>query len=817
MTIRNLAALVLGIAGVPMATVLAGQAPGRTVEQWGIFEVSLTGPSDGNPFVDVTLQGEFRRGTRVFAPAGFYDGDGTYRIRFMPDEPGPWTYRTKSNVKALDGVEGRFVCVQAGPGNHGPVRVHDHFQLAYADGTPHFSVGTTCYAWAHQGDAMEEQTLATLKNAPFNKMRMCVFPKSYTYNKNEPQYYPYEGKPLKDWDFTRFNPAFWRHFEKRVGQLRDLGIEADIILWHPYDRWGFAEMGRENDDRYLRYAVARLGAYRNVWWSLANEYDLMAPGAMAGHRGDKEMADWDRFFQILQREDAHQRLRGIHNCRGWYDHSKPWVTHCSIQTSDFQRAKEYRDQYGKPVVYDECRYEGDIPQGWGNLTAPQMVRSFWLGSLAGCYVGHGETYKHPEDLLWWSKGGVLRGQSPARIQFMKDLIEGLPYQQMPPDFSHHPAVCIMAKPGDCYLMYFAEKKPVELDLPGERPYKLDAVDPWEMTILPMGSAGPGRFSFTPTRQDCAIRLTRYAPSEKMRPTAEAAADRTEGVAPLTVRFSTPWKQQCRWDFGDSGSSTDTAPAHTFERPGMYTVVLTVTDADGGSGSATLPVLVDRRSEEPVVRFGFADGDRPEVTLHGGKVTRTPDGAYRLGAEAPFSWIKVGDGPIADLEGARSFTVMGWLKADSMQVGSGGNRILFNLQHNRSGIDIVHHADGRMRLAVNEWPDNIRNDSSPGRIEVGKWVFFAVTYDAARPAENVCWYFGNENTPAALDRRTSYNKGPVDEGGGDLVIGNFNKTLQGVGLDRQFRGAIRGLQIHASRIGARGALPLERIRERQQDR
>ena len=268
------------------STAVGNRTSGSQVECWDIFEISLQGPSSGNPFVDVRLRARFRQGDRVFTPEGFYDGEGLYKIRFMPDAPGQWTYVTESNRQELDGKRGAFTCVEAGPGNHGPVRVHNRLQLAYADGTPHFSVGTTCYAWAHQGDAMEEQTLATLKNAPFNKMRMCVFPKSYTYNKNEPVHYPYVGKPLKDWDFARFNPAFWRHFEKRVGQLRDLGIEADIILWHPYDRWGFAEMGSENDDRYLRYAIARLSAYRNVWWSLANEYDLMAPGAMAGHRGD---------------------------------------------------------------------------------------------------------------------------------------------------------------------------------------------------------------------------------------------------------------------------------------------------------------------------------------------------------------------------------------------------------------------------------------------------------------------------------------------------------------------------------------------------
>ncbi|MHC4227397.1 MAG: hypothetical protein ACYSW0_08220, partial [Planctomycetota bacterium] len=83
--------------------------------------------------------------------------------------------------------------------------------------------------------------------------------------------------------------------------------------------------------------------------------------------------------------------------------------------------------------------------------------------------------------------------------------------------------------------------------------------------------------------------------------------------------------------------------------------------------------------------------------------------------------------------------------------------------------------------------------------------------------NVCWYFGDEVTQAELDHKTSYNNGPVDEGTGDLVIGNFNKTLQGAGLDRQFRGQIRALQIYASRLGRRGALSLEKIQELQKMR
>jgi len=254
--------------------------------------------------------------------------------------------------------------------------------------------------------------------------------------------------------------------------------------------------------------------------------------------------------------------------------------------------------------------------------------------------------------------------------------------------------------------------------------------------------------------------------------------------------------------------------HTFSKPGIYTVTLTISDRDGTSGSTTLAVSADRNSKDPVVKFGFADGDYPKVTLHGGEITRSKDGTYDLGSGEPFTWIKVGEAPMRELEGARSFTIAGWLKASSMKVGSGGNRILFSLQHNRSGIDLVHHADGTMRLAVNEWPDRIRNDSSKGKVQIGKWVFFAVTYDATKQKDNVCWYFGDENLPGKLDRRTNYNNGPVDEDTSDLVIGNFSKTLQGAGLDHQFRGQIRGIQIYASRIGQRGALSLDAIRKLQ---
>ncbi|MBN1309882.1 MAG: DUF5060 domain-containing protein [Anaerolineae bacterium] len=469
----------------------------HTIERWKVFELSLDGPAAGNPFTDVTFSAQFKYRNRVLEPDGFYDGEGVYRIRLMPDMPGVWTYVTKSNHPELDGHTGEFTCTEASPENHGPVRVRNTYHFAYADGTPYRQIGTTCYAWVHQGDILEEQTLATLKDTPFNKMRMCVFPKHYIYNANEPVHYPFERDQAGQNDLTRFDLLFFRHFERRVEQLDELGIEADIILFHPYDRWGFATMPAEVDDCYLRYTVARLAAYRNVWWSLANEYDLMRA---------KSMADWDRFFRIIQERDPYQHLRSIHNCYQFYDHNKPWVTHCSVQHSDLEQVAKWRDLYRKPVIVDECGYEGNIEKHWGNLSAQEMVRRFWLGTVHGGYVGHGETYLHPEDILWWSKGSQLHGQSVPRIAFLRSILEQGPVDGLDPMTTIYPNAS--GREGKYYLIYYGLHQPAEqtLELPGG-PYRIDIIDTWEMTITPLERFFEDKSQIQlPGKPDIAVRI-----------------------------------------------------------------------------------------------------------------------------------------------------------------------------------------------------------------------------------------------------------------------------------------------------------------------
>jgi hypothetical protein len=471
------------------ATALAAEAPAQT-PVYGIFELTLSGPADGNPFAEVTLAAEFSLDRRTVKVTGFYDGDGRYRIRFMPGTPGLWSYRTASNRRELNGAAGSFEATAAV--SHGPVRVGNVHHFAHADGTPYFPFGTTCYAWIHQSEELQRETLASLKNSPFNKVRMCVFPKHYEYNHNEPELYPFERLVDGVNYFARPNPKFFQHLERRIADLAAIGVQADLILFHPYDRWGYSSMTAAEDDFYLRYVLARLSAHANVWWSLANEYDLMKA---------KTTADFDRLFHIVEQEDPYAHLRSIHYSRVEYDYSHPWVTHASHQTASFADAPEQIARLRKPILFDEVQYEGNLNRRWGNLDGDELVYRFWRGVIHGAYVTHGETLLAPDaamtedqtPTLWWAHGGKLHGTSPAGIGFLRRLVEqthaGLEPQPKP-YYDNAIAYDADGKPTSI-LYFFDQHRPLwyEFSLP-EGEYTAEAIDPIAMTITPL----PGRHS-----------------------------------------------------------------------------------------------------------------------------------------------------------------------------------------------------------------------------------------------------------------------------------------------------------------------------------
>jgi hypothetical protein len=469
------------------------------VEKWDVFEIVLNGTEEGNPYMDIEFGAIFKDGSREIEVPGFYDGKGIYKVRFSPDKTGKWRYQTKSNSESLNNIKSKFTCIEPGLENHGPIKITNTFYLEYADGTPFYSVGTTAYQWTSVSQKIQEQTTNSLKNAPFNKIRMCVFPKSYIYgNETEPWRYPFKRESGHN-DLTLPDYEFFQNFDKRIEQLCEMGIQADVILFHPYDIWDYCSMGAEMNEKYVRYMIARISAYRNVWWSLANEWDIPSI---------KETIDWEGIGNLLMSEDPHNRFRGIHNWYGsedhFYDHTSPWITHTSTQTSQFYNAIKWRSKYNKPLLFDEMRYEGDVPSGWGNLKAEEMTSYFWMAGLSGGYPTHGETFQNPSDdsseVRWWAKGGLLVGQSPERISFFKSIMEQAPVSEMSPSLvdngdpeSLNNNIYIFSKEDEFYLMYTAENVPsLSLELPDNNVFKIEILDTWNMEINPLDGEFSGK-------------------------------------------------------------------------------------------------------------------------------------------------------------------------------------------------------------------------------------------------------------------------------------------------------------------------------------
>jgi len=475
----------------------------RKTEKWELFEIILNGPILGNPFEDVRLRAVFSHEKTSVEVEGFCDGDGVYKIRFMPEFNGKWSYKTSSNKVELNGKDGKFEVFSPALNNHGPVRVKNKFHFAYADGKPFKPFGTTCYAWNHQSERLMNVTLETLAKSPFNKIRMCVFPKYYEFNREDPELFPFEGN-RGNFDLSKFNVKYFQRLDRCIIELKKIGVEADLILFHPYDkgRWGFDRMNRMQDERYLRYVVSRYSAFRNIWWSVANEFDYMEK---------KNQADWDAYLGLIKKHDPYAKLCSIHNGSVLFDHTNPILSHASIQNGsaveDFGRAGLLRDAYQKPVIYDEVKYEGNITQRWGKISAQEMVHRFWQGVMAGTYVTHGETIHSADQVLWWSKGGVLRGQSPERIGFLRKVLEDGPEEginlidpwQVPE---------ISGKSGEYYLVYFGKKieRKWELVLPKVKVSKefsvsVEILDTWNMTqemVAPRVKIEPrGRYELAP--------------------------------------------------------------------------------------------------------------------------------------------------------------------------------------------------------------------------------------------------------------------------------------------------------------------------------
>jgi glucose/arabinose dehydrogenase len=131
------------------------------------------------------------------------------------------------------------------------------------------------------------------------------------------------------------------------------------------------------------------------------------------------------------------------------------------------------------------------------------------------------------------------------------------------------------------------------------------------------------------------------------PIAVASADRTDGLAPLTVSFSGQGSSDpdndaltYSWDFGDGQTGTGSSITHTYSANGQYSVKLTVSDRPDGSGlsNTSTPLIITVGNQHPtpsitlpVVASHYNAGD---VIAFAGTATDPQDGTLPA---SDFNW------------------------------------------------------------------------------------------------------------------------------------------------------------------------------------
>ena len=274
----RLAALALLVlpAGVPTA---AAAAKTPVVAKWGRFEQAFkSSVGYSNALQDISLTAVFTSPLgETNEVDGFWDGGRIWRVRYSPDQPGVWKFKTTCSDTAnfdLHNQTGEFICTAAtGPTRfhkHGQVRVSlDQRHLEHADGTPFFWLADTVWTGACAAEPKDWGFYAqTRAYQRFTVAQWAVAPGDDVKKQSA-----YTGFPER----IVINPDFFKRLDAKLNTLSQAGILSAIVpLLELRSQTNAAALLPDDQAELLvRYVVARWGA-EPVVWLLAFESDSSA-------------------------------------------------------------------------------------------------------------------------------------------------------------------------------------------------------------------------------------------------------------------------------------------------------------------------------------------------------------------------------------------------------------------------------------------------------------------------------------------------------------------------------------------------------------
>ena len=470
----------LAMAVITLAATQSSKLP--VAAKWGRFEHVFTSSTTySNPLQEVTLTVEFTsplgEKARVF---GFWDGGRTWRVRFAPDQPGRWTFKSTCSHTAnagLNNQRGEFLCTstigQSRFRRHGPVKVaQDRHHLEHADGTPFFWLSDDVSNGARLADAKSWGTYAVIRSSQnFTVAEWAVAPGGDGENESALTGFP---------ERIGINPDFFKRLDAKIDILATAGILSAISPLAQSDPSSEAvALPDEQVTLLTRYIVARWGAEPVAW--------LFTPAS-----SDTETDRWKKIgsevFSTNQHSPVIVYTRQLEEALPAFA-EQTWVDVLGAPLRDVKSEVLAKVAQAHPILALTPEENGFQPKSSARFTAEDVRHAAYCGvllvnpagvSYRGLAVRNWETTIDPKQEDIWGAGLPLWHKAlfmPGAKQLgrLAELLSSVDFWRLRPDAgllatpssgqSNGSSICPAASESkDLSLVYVANQRMLELSL-----------------------------------------------------------------------------------------------------------------------------------------------------------------------------------------------------------------------------------------------------------------------------------------------------------------------------------------------------------------
>jgi len=490
---------------------IAGKTKGKLkVMRWQPYDFSFASKATPeNPFaLAFSAKVTGPSGVQLTIP-GFYDGQGIWTVRIAPTELGQWSLATSSTDPELSRQRVDFTCVRNLNGAvHGGLRIDPQHpsQFVYEDGTRFFPIGYECdWLWAMDSAdpllATINPFLDKINHHGFNFILLNTYAHDTSWRAGHTEDDDYGPPPMYAWegsndkpDHSRFNLAYWQHYDRVIDAMARRGIVAHIYLRVYNKQVNWPANGGAEDELYYRWLIARYAAYPNVTWDLAKEANK-----------ERDLETKMGRLRSFRENDPYHRLMTVHDDKATYDsgaYNGLVDYRTDQQHTEWSKVMlEHRAQHAWPVINAEFGYECG-PKGLSDKTynlaqtAEDICRIGWQLYMAGGFAAYNYTYT-----AW----DVIRPlDTPKGYEYFKhlhDFFVAMEYWKLSPVEGVVSEGRCLAEIGREYVVYLDSAHPFTLTLHGlTGAFQGEWYQPMTGVRVAAGSIDPGITQLTPPAQ-----------------------------------------------------------------------------------------------------------------------------------------------------------------------------------------------------------------------------------------------------------------------------------------------------------------------------